>query len=136
MNIKRFIGASIAVFFAFQIVDSIIHIFILSPVYDTLKDLWRPDMMDKMWIMYSTSLVFSFLFVYIFTKGYEGKGIAEGIRYGLLIGLLMNVVGIFNQYVVYPIPFSLAIQWFIFGMIEFVIIGIVTSLIYKPNKIS
>ncbi len=136
MNIKRFVYACIAVFVTFQVLDFIIHGIILGPTYESLKDVWRPDMMSKMWIMYITSLVLSLLFVYIFTKGYEGKGIAEGIRYGIIIGLLMNAVGMFSQYVVYPIPLSLAIQWFVFGMIEFLICGIVVALVYRPKTSS
>ena len=134
MNVKRFVSAVIVVFIAFQIFDYIIHGIILAPAYQKLESIWRPEMMSKMWIMYITSLILSLLFVYIFTKGYEARGIGEGIRYGLLIGLLMNVVGVFNQYVVYPIPFALAIQWFIYGTIEFVICGIIAALIYKPKK--
>ena len=133
MNKKRFLLASIAVFVVFEILDWIIHSKILSRTYMNLQHLWRPDMMDKMWIMYITAFIFSFLFVYIFTKGYEGKGVAEGIRYGLIIGLLMLVVGMFNQYAVYPIPLNLTIQWFIYGLIQFIIVGIVAALIYKPE---
>ncbi|VAW13682.1 hypothetical protein MNBD_BACTEROID01-559 [hydrothermal vent metagenome] len=136
MNIKKFVYACIAVFVTFQVLDFIIHGVILRPTYESLKDIWRPDMMSKMWIMYITSLVLSLLFVYIFTKGYEGKGIAEGIRYGIIIGLLMNTVGMFSQYVVYPIPLSLAIQWFVFGIIEFLICGIVVALVYRPKTSS
>ena len=133
MNKKRFVLASIAVFVVFEILDWIIHSKILSRTYMNLQHLWRPDMMDKMWIMYITAFIFSFLFVYIFTKGYEGKGAAEGIRYGLIIGLLMLVVGMFNQYAVYPIPLNLTIQWFIYGLIQFIIVGIVAALIYRPE---
>jgi uncharacterized PurR-regulated membrane protein YhhQ (DUF165 family) len=133
MNIKRLIVASIAVFILFQVLDFIIHGVILRSTYETLKDVWRPDMMAKMWIMYIVSFIFSFLFVYVFTKGYEGRGIAEGIRYGILIGLLVNIC-VFYQYVVYPVPFSLALQWFIYGMIEFILCGIVAALIYKPKE--
>ncbi|UCD70562.1 MAG: hypothetical protein JSW70_06020 [Syntrophobacterales bacterium] len=136
MNIKRFIIASIAVFICFQVLNFIIHGVILDSTYESLKDVWRPDMMSKMWIMYITSLILSFLFVYIFTKGYEARGIAEGVRYGLLIGLLMNIPGMFNQYVIYPIPFYLALQWFIYGTIEFIACGIVAALIYKPKTSS
>ncbi|MBA7678966.1 hypothetical protein ES703_87246 [subsurface metagenome] len=133
MNRKRFILASIVVFVVYEITNWIVHSLILSGVYQRLQSLWRPDMMDKMWIMYVTAFIFSFLFVYIFTKGYEGKGVAEGFRYGLYIGLLMNIVGMFNQYAVYPVPLNLTIQWFIYGMIQFIIIGIVTALIYRPK---
>ena len=133
MNVKRFVVAVIVVFITFQIFDFIIHRIILAPTYQKLESLWRPDMMSKMWIFHVTSFVVSLLFVFIFTKGYEGRGIGEGIRYGLLIGLLMNVAGIFNQYAVYPIPFTLIFQWFIYGMIVFIICGIIAALIYKPK---
>lgn len=136
MNIKRFIIASLAVFISFEILDFIIHSVILMNAYESLEHIWRPDMMDKMWIMYLTALFFSFMFVYIFTKGYEGKGWIEGARFGLIIGLLMLVVGIFNQYVVFPIPLSLTIQWLIYGLIEYIIIGIVAALIYKPKQVT
>jgi hypothetical protein len=132
MNIKRFILASVLVFVAFQVLNFLIHNVLLMAAYQATADVWRPDMMQKMWIIYVTTLIFSFLFVYIFTKGYEGKGILEGVRYGLLIGLLMNVVGMFNQYAVYPVPLTLAVQWFIYGMIQYVICGIVAAVIYRP----
>lgn len=134
MNTKKFILASIGVFFTFEILDLIVHSILLSNTYEQLNHIWRPDMDSKMWIMFVTALIFSFLFVYIFTKGYEGKGIVEGIKYGLIIGLLMLIVGLFNQYAVYPLPFILIIQWFVFGLMEFIACGIIAALIYKIEK--
>jgi len=134
MNKRNFILTSIIVFVAYEVVNNIIHFLILSSAYKALVNVWRHDMMQKMWIMYVTALIFSFLFVYIFSKGYEGRGIQEGIRYGLIMGLLMNVVGMFNQYAVYPLPFSLVIQWFVYGVIQFMICGIVAAALYKPVK--
>lgn len=134
MNTKRFIIASIVIFIVYEILDLIEHGLILGSTYMSITGTWRTDMNPVMWIMYITALAFSFLFVYIFTKGYEGRGIAEGIRYGLLIGLLMVGTGIFNQYVVYPIPLTLILQWFIYGMIRFIIYGIIAAAIYKPVK--
>jgi hypothetical protein len=134
MNTKRFIIASIVIFIAVEILDLVEHGLILGSAYMSLTGIWRTDMNSVMWIMYVTALAFSFLFVYIFIKGYKGKGIAEGIRYGLLVGLLMAGIDIANQYVVYPVPSMLAIQWFVYGMIRFVIYGIIASAIYKPSK--
>lgn len=132
MNVKRFVFASLAVFVVGMILDFIIHNVILMGAYEALASIWRADMNSLMWIMYVGSLIFAFLFVYIFTKGYEGRGIMEGVRYGLIIGLLMLLTGVFGQYAMYPLPFNLVIQWFIFGMIEFVVFGVVAALIYKP----
>jgi hypothetical protein len=131
-SMKRIILASIAVFISMQAMDFIVHSMILMKTYESLAHVWRSDMMEKMWIMYVSSIIFSFLFTYIFTKGYENKGVPEGIRYGFLIGLFMNVVGMLNQYVVYPLPFSLVIKWFIYGLFEYIIFGIIVSLIYQP----
>lgn len=134
MNITRFIGAGIAVFITLQILDFLIHGLLLGPTYENLKEVWRPDMVSKMWIMYATSLIMSFLFVYLFIMVYKGKGVVEGIRYGLLIGLFINVASTFNQYVIYPIPFILALQWFIYETFELITAGIIVSCIYKPRK--
>jgi len=133
MNVKRFLLAVLAVFVVFELMDFVIHTYILNEAYESLMHIWRPDMTQYMWVMYITALFWSFIFVYIFTRGYEGKGWIEGLRYGLVIGLLIQVVGVFNQWVIYPLPIWLVIQWLIFGLIEFMICGIVASLIYKPK---
>lgn len=131
MNVKRLALASIVVFIALQVMDFVIHGIILSPVYKVLAHVWRPDMMSKMWILTLSSLIMSFFFVYIFAKGYENRGIGEGARYGIIIGLFMNVIGMFSQYVMYPIPFSLSVKWFVFGMVEFTVCGVLAALIYR-----
>jgi hypothetical protein len=133
MNIKKFIVASLVVFLTLQLLDFVIHGLLLMSAYESIQNVFRPDMADKMWIMYVTGLIFSFLFVYIFSKGYEGKGIIEGAKYGLLIGLVVHLVGSYNQYVVYNLPYGLVLKWFIFGTIEAVLAGIVLSLVYKSK---
>lgn len=134
MNIKKFVLASIAVFITLQLLDFIIHNLLLGATYESLHAVFRPNMMDKMWIMYITSIIFSMLFVYIFTKGYEGKGLFEGAKYGLIIGLVVHLVGSYNQYVVYPITYYLALQWFIYGTLELIIAGFVVAAIYKSKE--
>ena len=134
MNVKRFIIASIVVFLAFEIIDAIIHAGILSKTYESMN-IWRPDMMSKMWIMHLGTFILAFLFTYIFIKGYENKGIAEGARYGVIIGLFANIPYAFYSYATYPLPFSLCLLWFIYGMIEFIICGLIAAAIYKPRKV-
>jgi hypothetical protein len=112
----------------------LVHNVLLGPVYESIKSVWREDMMDIMWIMYIADFIFSFFFVYIFTFGYKGRGFMEGIRYGLFVGGLMIIPGMLNQYTVYNLPFSLIIQWIIYGVIQTTIIGVVVSLIYKSVK--
>ena len=134
MNMKKFLLASLVVFVTLQVFDYVIHNLLLGSVYESIQEVFRPDMMDKMWIMYLIGAIFSLLFVYIFTKGYEGKGITEGAKYGLIIGLFVSLVGSYSQYVVYPLPYSLALKWFLYGTIELILAGIVAALIYKPSE--
>ena len=132
MNTKRFVLASLAVFVAGMILDFLIHMVILKGAYESLASIWRTDMNSLMWLMYMSSLIFAFLFVYIFSKGYEDKGIMEGVRYGLIIGLFFLFPSAFGQYAMYPLPFSLIIQWFIYGLVEFIVFGIIAAVVYKP----
>jgi len=129
VNVKRFILAALAVFLSFQVLDFVIHTLILGPTYQATASLWRPEMMSLMWVMWLTGLVLSILFVYIFIRGYENRGIAEGLRFGLLVGLFFSIPGVWNQYVVYPVPLALAVKWFGFSLLEFLIAGVITSLI-------
>jgi len=137
MNTKRFIIAFVVVFILLEITNYIVHSVILWPTYssDAISYLFRSpeEMMSKMWIMYVMDLIWSFLFIYIFVKGYENKGIMEGLRFGLYIGIFYVMVQSYNGYVIYPIPYVLAFQSFIYGLIQVLLLGAVTSVIYKPK---
>jgi len=87
-----------------------------------------------MWIMFVTSACFSFFFVYVFARGYEGKGLAEGARYGAIIGLFFGISQAYESYVIYPIPYSLALTWFLSGLAVCVVLGIVAAAVYRPAK--
>ena len=57
-----------------------------------------------------------------------------GGRYGLWVGLFISIPMAFNLYVVLPVPGSLALQWFIYGLFQTIICGTVLAMVYKPTK--
>ena len=126
---KVWIGV-IVVFILMLIFSYLVDSLILGSTYESLQNVWRPDMASKMWIFYVVMLFQAFFFSFIFSKGYEGKGIAEGVRYGLYIGIWMSVGMAYGSYAMIPIPYSLALQWFIYGVIEYVIFGIALALVF------
>lgn len=133
---KTFWIAFVVVFVVMQCFGFLVHAIWLEDTYAPLHGVvFRSDaeFESMMWMMFVSGFIYIFLFCYIFTRGYEGKGIGEGIRYGLLIGLFMTVPMSLDQYVVYPVPSNLAVTWFITGMINSVIGGILLSLIYRPT---
>ena len=138
MNIKRFLISLAAVYFVLEITKYLIHGIILYDTYssDAISYLFRntDDLNARIWIMYIMDIIWSFFFVFFFARGYENKGIWEGLRFGLYIGIFCVMVKTYNSYVVYPLPYSLAFRIFIYGIIQVVILGIVISFIYKPKK--
>jgi hypothetical protein len=137
MDKKRYVIGSLVVFVVYTIFDYLVTNGILMSTYESepLRKLWRPDMASKLWIMHIVTLIWSFLFALIYTKGYEGRGgVMEGLRYGFWMGLLISVPMAFGSYVVFPIPYFLALQWFVFGTIQTGLCGMALAAVYKPAK--
>ncbi len=137
MNTKKLVTAFVVVFILLEVTNYLVNVVILSSTYSNpeISKIFRPmaEMDAKMWMMWIADLVYSFFFVFIFVKGYENKGIMEGVRYGIYIGIFIQFMAAVAQHVVYPLPASLAVQWFIYGLIESVIFGVAAAMIYKPK---
>lgn len=136
MNTKRWIWASLAVFVISQILEYIIHGIILAGAYQATATLWRSEeeMRSMAWMMWLSGLIFSFLFVYIFAKGYENRGFMEGVRFGVLMGVFFSVPMSLGTYASMPITGAIAVGWFVWGVIEITLLGILTAIIYKPAE--
>ena len=131
MNMKRFFWAGLLVFVVNQILEFLVHGVFLRSMYEATKQVWRPDMMEKMWLFRVSGLITSFLLTYIFIKGYEGKGIGEGVRFGLVIGLFVSVPMALSTYAMLAVPVALAFWWFVNGMVGTVILGILLAATYR-----
>ena len=134
MNWKKIIIAFIVVYVVGMIYNYLVHGVLLMGSYAAIESVWRPqeDMNRLMWINFITGAFISFFLVYIFAKGHEGRGIMEGVRYGLVMWAFVSIPASFGQYMVYPLPYGLVWKWLIADIVIFVICGIILSLIYKP----
>ena len=136
MNRKKFWIAFGAIFIVLEITGYLIHGVILGATYESegIKAVFRTmeEMDSRMWIMIVTDLIWVYFFTLFFVKGYENKGIMEGVRFGLYMGIFVSLVISYQNYVVLPIPYSLAFQWFAYGFVQSIILGVVAALIYSP----
>lgn len=132
MNWKRFFIASAVIYIVLQVMEFVINNIILMKEYEAIQHLWRQDIESKMWIMYLIGILVALLFTYIFVKGREGKGLAEGVRYGIIIWLFVAVPMSFGFWFMFPIPFRLALWWMIFSLLEYIVAGLLVASIYKP----
>ncbi len=133
---KQIIIGWIAIYVLLSVLDMIVHGMILSGAYTTMANVWRPDMMEKMWIIWLVRAITTFFIVFIFAKGYEGKGWMEGLRYGVYIGLLMATPYAYGSYASYPVPYAVAVQWFIYAFVEYVLAGIMLGVVFSRPKTS
>lgn len=135
MNTKRWLLASVAVFVVILAMEFVIHGVLLSRIYGETSSLWRTqaEMQRMVWIFWIGYLVFAPFFALIYVKGYEkGKpGLGQGLRFGFYLGAMLSVMHSFSQYVILPIPLSLAFYWFVATLVEFIVAGAVAGLVYR-----
>ncbi len=129
--LKKLIYGTIVVFIAIVILDFVTHAILLKGIYNETKDLWRPSEEMKMWIMYLVNLIFSFSFVFIYTKLISPKNMKNAFLYGLFFGIASGVSMGYGTYSTMPIPYILAASWFWATIIELTISGILLGLIVK-----
>ncbi len=135
MKNKTFWIGFVAVFVVMQGLGYVIHEVMMGDTYERLASIFRPEaeMNDMMWMMMVSGTVTIFMFCYIFTRGYEGKGIMEGVRFGALIGFLMAGPMAIDPHVIYPVPAEVASIWLISGIATLMVAGAVFAAIYKPD---
>ena len=135
MNMKRLLLAIAAVFAVTYVSDYLIHGVWLRPDYLAAQSLWRPPQEMRTfghWVTLA-QIIAVVTFVLLWAKGFAGRDIGTGIVFGLLVGMSQHVWAIVN-YVAFPVPGALAAKWFLAGVVEGVVLGIVTSLVYKPKS--
>jgi hypothetical protein len=135
MNTKRWALASLAAFAVIFILETVIHGVLLTDFYQQTASIWRleTEMQGLMWLMWVGYLIFAPVFVLIYIKGYEANksGVGQGVRYGLIIGLLLSAPPSLGWYAALPIPGILAFYWFVAGLAESIAAGTAVGLIYK-----
>jgi len=131
---KKFWLASVAVLVVSEICSFLIHGVLLEADYQATAALWRADMMRLMWIYHVLMVVGAFFFTFIFSKGHEGKGTLEGVRYGLYIGIWMSMGMAYGTYGMIAIPYAMAVKWFLYGVVQYVLMGAAAAAVYGKKK--
>ncbi len=123
----------LVVFLATQIFEGLINFYVLDSIYSQWSHLWRPIAEVKFWMLPFTGMFFSFFFVYIFSKGYEGRGLAEGIRYGFYVSLMVVLPHAYGTYALMQIPYSVALQWLVYSSLEYILAGLLLAIVFKSD---
>lgn len=137
MNFGRVALAAVAVWGAYVAVGALVHGVVLSELWEQLyrDGVVRSDAMAATVRPYVLALALpgSFAFAYAYAKGYEGgPGLQEGLRFGVLVGLMIVAFGIGWSYWTFPVALEFLGWVSVATVMQFAAAGMVAGLIYRP----
>lgn len=131
---KRVFLAVVAVFLAWSVMDFVIHGVILTSSYAATASLWRPMHEMKMTVMYLSVLIAALCFVLVYVLFFARRGVWIGLRYGAVFGLGAGVSMGYGSYSVIPIPYHMALTWFLGTVIEAAVGGMIVGAIIREER--
>jgi hypothetical protein len=137
MNLSRVALAGFVAWIAFCIVGFVAHGVLMKDLYLQHAALMRTDAeaLPRLPLASAVSLVGMLAFAYAYAKGYEGgKGIQEGLRFGVLVGVMLIAFVVVWDYLAYSISRTFLFALVVTYIIEFAICGVVVGLIYRPRE--
>jgi hypothetical protein len=133
VNFGRVAAAALVGWVVYLGISPLVNNVLLADLYAQHARVFRPQGEMNMAFGLVATLVGFFVFAYAYAKGYEGgKGAVEGLRYGVLIGLLLATFSVAWNYVVLPVSGALAAAWIVDVIVEMALYGAVVGLVYKP----
>lgn len=135
MNFKRFLAATVALFVFFGLYEWLVHGYLLMPTYRETPRVWRTmeEMNANIPLSMLLQVCFTAWFTFVFTQLFPYGGLKNGIKYGLYFGVLMGLLSA-AWYLYLPVSEKLGWAWFINGIVEGLLAGVILGLIYKKDE--
>jgi len=132
--VKKILLGGIAIFVAWEVLDFLIHGVILGSTYATLGNMFRAQADMKMGLMAVVVLIAALAFAAAYGWFVSPKSLATGVKYGLLVGFGGGVSMGYGSYAAMPVPYVMALAWFLGSWVEFTVAGLLAGLIIKPAQ--
>lgn len=133
MNWKKFFTAFIATFVWIFVFGWVYHGMLLHNTYAAMPTLMRAQTDVQFPVLVLGQVVMAFFFTLIFVRGFgSGGGVAGGFRYGILLALFLCGLDLID-YAVEPLTTTVLFAWWIGGIIELAIAGVIVGALYKPD---
>ena len=131
MNVKKFLLAAVAVGVVVNIVDLVVHGYLLTGYYSQFS-FFRKEM-PVQWLVIG-DFVAALVFVWVYDRVFSsfGGGLKGGATFGVYAGVLVNFpTWIFSHLLIGGFTYGLAWVWTAIGIVEAVIAGAVAGAVYK-----
>ena len=131
---KRSVLAMLAIFAVWSGWEILLHGVLLEPTYRETAELWRPMDEMKMGLMHVVRAIGTIGFVLIYVRLVDHKSMTSALCYGLLIGIIFGTSMGYGTYSYMPIPYKLALSWFLGELARMLAGGLLLGLIVKPES--
>jgi len=134
ITVKKLILPVLGVFGVITAFNLLFNEWVLSNYYLDYNHLFKPqdEIQKKGFLLHIANLIFSIAFCYIYSKGHEEKkSLAQGIRYGIWISLLIWLPMILTNIVYFPYPRTLEILWFVEYITQSILAGTTAAYIFN-----
>jgi hypothetical protein len=137
MNHPRVALAAVVAWVVSVVVGYFVNAYLLMDLYARHEALFRPQVEVNVFLGFGAQLLGFFAFAYMYAKGYEGtSGLQEGLRFGVLVGLLIFGFASAWNYAVLRVSDALGMAWMIDGLVEMSLYGLVVGLVYRPRPVA
>ncbi len=133
MNFARLAAAATVAWLAYLVVSYGVNTFLLADLYAQHATVFRPQGEMNLVLGFGAALVGFFAFAYAFAKGHEGgSGVQEGLRFGVLVGIILVAFTVIWNYVTLPVSGRLGVAWVVDTVLEMSLYGVIVGLVYRP----
>ena len=134
MNRARLALAALASWVVYLGVSFLVHGVLLKNIYLQHASAMRPEVEASaiLPLGFGFALLGFFAFAYLYARGCQGGGAAEGIQFGLLAGVILCSFGTIWDYMVWPVSPTLAALWMVDFLLEFALYGAIVGAVYQP----
>jgi hypothetical protein len=135
MNYSRLVLAAVVATVVDGLYGFVVYGNIIGSEFEKYPAIYRSSESQTAYLpLMMAGILFTMLVaVYLYAKGYEGgSGMHEGMRFGVLVGLLMvgYVAGV--NYAIMNIGKRMAAYYALAGLVEWTVVGIAIGSIYAP----
>ena len=136
MKHLRLILTIVVIFLLANFSGFFIHAIWLKQDYMPVAQHYRPEGQQKMLFIVLAYLSFAIGSVLVYARGVENKpALGQGIRFGLLMFLILTVPSFFIAYAVQPVPAVLMSKQVLAELADKILLGIVTAFLYGKGRI-
>jgi len=118
---KKTIIAIVVVFVMWGVLDYVLHGLILGASYEATSQLWRPMEEMSIGLIYVVTLVAAACFVYVYAAMIGDRSQKTALLYGLVFGIGAGISMGYGSYAVMPLPYMMALAWFLWTILEAVV---------------